>query len=82
MAAAPIAPMMATLDAALPAGPEWSYEVKWDGYRAMLVSDGTRVRVISRNLKDLSSDYPTIAAAAASVSPKPFVVDGEIVALD
>ena len=74
--------MMATLASALPVGPGWSYEVKWDGYRALLITDGSRARLISRNLKDLSKNYPDIIAAAPALSREPVTVDGEIVALD
>lgn len=74
--------MAASIASALPIGPEWSYEVKWDGYRAMLVHDRTGTRLVSRNLKDLTADYPHIAAAAPTLTPEPFVLDGEIVALD
>lgn len=43
--------------------------------------DGTRTKLVSRNLKDLTADYPHIAAAAASL-PVSVLMDGEIVALD
>ena len=46
--------MLATSAAALPEGPEWTYEVKWYGYRAIAVKDGDRVRILSRNAKDLT----------------------------
>jgi bifunctional non-homologous end joining protein LigD len=75
-------PMMATLAPALPVGADWSYEVKWDGYRAMLLKDDQRVRLMSRNMKDLSRDYPQITEAASTVAREPFIIDGEIVALD
>jgi bifunctional non-homologous end joining protein LigD len=74
--------MMATLGSTLPVGERWSYEVKWDGYRAMLVKQGSRTRLISRNLKDLTADYPHLAAAAAGVTAKDAMIDGEIVAVD
>jgi bifunctional non-homologous end joining protein LigD len=73
--------MAATVSSSLPSGREWSYEVKWDGYRALLVNDG-RPRLISRNLKNLTADYSYIAAAAPRVTTQPFILDGEIVALD
>jgi bifunctional non-homologous end joining protein LigD len=74
--------MRATAASSLPTGAGWSYEVKWDGYRALLAHDGRQARLVSRNLKDLTSAYPHLAAAAPQVSAAPFVLDGEIVALD
>ena len=74
--------MRASIAPDLPNGPGWSYEVKWDGYRALLLNDGGRGRVISRNLKDLTADYPHVAAAAPRLTSKPVMLDGEIVALD
>jgi bifunctional non-homologous end joining protein LigD len=74
--------MMATLASALPVGDVWSYEVKWDGYRVQLVKDGPRVRLVSRNLKDFSADYPHITSAAAAVTRQNAILDGELVALD
>jgi bifunctional non-homologous end joining protein LigD len=56
--------------------------VKWDGYRALLLKEGSRTRLISRNLKDLSASYPHIVTAASTVSPHALILDGEIVALD
>jgi len=55
--------MLAASATDLPTGPQWSYEVKWDGYRALAVRDGARVLLWSRNQKDLTRDYPTITAA-------------------
>jgi ATP-dependent DNA ligase len=78
----PIPPMMAIVATELPRGNQWSYEVKWDGYRAMVVSDGARARLFSRNLKDLTGDYRHIAAAVPMITPQSVVIDGEIVALD
>jgi bifunctional non-homologous end joining protein LigD len=77
-----IVPMAAQLVTKLPEGPEWLYEVKWDGYRALLIKDGDRVQIRSRNDKDLTSTYPTVAAAALRLDAAQAVVDGEIVALE
>jgi bifunctional non-homologous end joining protein LigD len=74
--------MMATSAAALPAGAEWSYEVKWDGYRAQAVKDGASVSLASRNLKNLTRQFPQIAHAASRLRAAAAVVDGDIVALD
>jgi bifunctional non-homologous end joining protein LigD len=74
--------MAATVASTLPEGAVWTYEVKWDGYRAMLLKDARAVRIVSRNLKDLTADYPQIAWAAATLTPQDAIIDGEIVALD
>jgi bifunctional non-homologous end joining protein LigD len=74
--------MTATVVAQLPEGKDWLYEVKLDGYRALIVKDGGRVRIISRNEKDLTAAYPPVAAAAKRLTAAAAVVDGEIVAVD
>jgi DNA ligase D-like protein (predicted ligase) len=79
---APPKPMMALPRAALPSGPGWTYEVKWDGYRTIAVKDGPRVRLFSRNLKDVSTQYPSIAAGVSRVHAARVMLDGELVALD
>jgi bifunctional non-homologous end joining protein LigD len=65
----------------LPEGDEWLYELKWDGYRALLIKDGEDVQVRSRNDKDLTAMYPGIAAAGRRQKIKQIVLDGELVAL-
>jgi bifunctional non-homologous end joining protein LigD len=74
--------MMATSATRLPAGAEWSYEVKWDGYRAQAVKDGRSVSLASRNLKNITKQFPDVARAVARVRAMSAVLDGEIVALD
>jgi len=74
--------MMATRGTVLPRGAEWSYEVKWDGYRAQAVKNGATVTLASRNLKNITRQYPVVARAAAGVRAQTAVLDGEIVALD
>src|SRR5215510_6169800 len=61
-------PMLAHSADELPQGREWTYEVKWDGYRAIAAKDDGRVKLLSRNQKDLTRDYPTVAAAIAALS--------------
>jgi bifunctional non-homologous end joining protein LigD len=74
--------MMAISATRLPAGAEWSYEVKWDGYRAQAVKHGPSVSLASRNLKNITKQFPDVARAAARVRAASAVLDGEIVALD
>ena len=74
--------MMATLARALPTGDRWSYEVKWDGYRTLALKEGTRVRLFSRNLKDVTSLYPSVARTVGELKVPSALVDGELVAVD
>lgn len=75
-------PMLATSASSLPAGTEWSYEVKWDGYRAQIVKADKSISLFSRNLKNITRQFSTVADAASKVSAKSAVIDGEIVALE
>lgn len=77
-----VIPMAAVAVKQLPEGDDWLYEVKWDGYRALIIKDGVRVQIQSRNHKDLTAMYPGIAAAAQKLAADRIVIDGEIVALD
>ncbi len=68
--------------------PEWLFERKLDGERALAVSDGAGVRLVSRNGKDLTDSYPEVPDALTKMwvveddsrSLPSFVLDGEIVA--
>lgn len=66
----------------LPEGDQWLYEIKWDGYRARLLKEGPRMQIRSRNDKNLTAQYPTVAKAAAELNADQAMIDGEIVALD
>jgi bifunctional non-homologous end joining protein LigD len=76
-----ITPMAAQTVKALPEGPDWLYEPKLDGYRALLLKDETEVHLLSRNEKDLTPMYPGLAAAGLRLNAGQVVIDGEIVAL-
>ncbi|WP_163571509.1 non-homologous end-joining DNA ligase [Fodinicola feengrottensis] len=64
----------------LPVGPEWAYEVKWDGIRAIASAAGGRLRLHSRSDKDVTAIYPELAGLA-EMFPEG-TLDGEIVAFD
>jgi bifunctional non-homologous end joining protein LigD len=49
-----VEPMVASAVDKLPEGPEWLYELKFDGYRALLIKHGDEVRIHSRKDKDLT----------------------------
>jgi len=76
-----VAPMAAQPVEELPDGDEWLYEVKWDGYRALLLKDDQQLQIRSRNDKDLTPMYPEVAAAATRLNAQQALIDGEIVAL-
>jgi bifunctional non-homologous end joining protein LigD len=74
--------MAARLVDRLPEGDDWIYELKLDGYRALLIKHAERVQIRSRNDRDLTAAYPSLAAAAKMLRAKQAIVDGEIVAVD
>jgi bifunctional non-homologous end joining protein LigD len=59
--------------------PNWWFEVKWDGYRAVVGNDGSQIRARSRRGLDLTGPFPELREAQV---PEGMVVDGEIVAFD
>lgn len=65
----------------LPEGPEWEYELKFDGYRALAIKAGRRVMLMSRNERDFAPLFPAIVRALDKL-PQETIVDGEIVALN
>ena len=77
-----VPPMAALLVDKLPSGDEWLYEAKFDGYRALVLKDGAKVRILSRKGNDLTATYPAIQRAAEGLKAKSAVLDGEIVAFD
>lgn len=76
-----IEPMLLQRVPSLPEGPDWVYEVKLDGYRALAIKSKGKVLLRSRNNKDFSTRYPGIVRALGAL-PEETVIDGEIVALE
>lgn len=76
-----VEPMLAKLVSRLPAGDEWLYELKLDGYRALVMKRRKRTTVFSRRGNNLNSQFPQIATAFDFL-PDETIIDGEIVALD
>jgi len=74
----PIAPMEALSVDAIPAGPEWQYEPKWDGFRCLVFRDGESVILQSKAGKPLTRYFPDIVEAVRALKAKQFVLDGEI----
>jgi bifunctional non-homologous end joining protein LigD len=77
-----IEPMQATL-AKLPSDDEgWGYEIKWDGVRAIAYCEPGHVRLESRNLRDITSQYPEVGRIREAVGGEAVILDGELVAFD
>ena len=60
----------------------WVWEEKYDGIRLVALKDGRRVRLVTRNDRDRTADFPEIAAAVATLPAPTLVLDGEVVVLD
>lgn len=76
-------PMLATQADRVPTGDGWSFEVKWDGYRALAYVDGGSCELQSRNAQLLTGRFPAVAREiAAAVQGASAVLDGEVCALD
>ncbi|PLT90055.1 ATP-dependent DNA ligase [Sinorhizobium medicae] len=86
---APIDPMPARVDPSLatlvdkpPKGPDWAYEVKWDGYRIAVHIEPGRVRILTRGGYDWTGKFPSIADDARRLAVKTAILDGEAVVLN
>jgi len=75
-------PCLATLVDKPPQGPDWAFEVKWDGYRLAVHIEPDRVRLITRGGYDWTNRFPSIAAEAPRLKLKTAILDGEAVVLD
>jgi bifunctional non-homologous end joining protein LigD len=82
MPARPYAPCLPTLVKKPPTGAEWLHEVKWDGYRFVCHLSGGKVRMMTRNALDWSSNFPAIVEAIGKLPAKSAIIDGEAVILD
>jgi bifunctional non-homologous end joining protein LigD len=62
--------------------PEWLFEIKWDGYRAIAFIAEGKVRLVSRNQNDLTAQYPELHNILSFIKAQTAILDGEIAALD
>ncbi len=77
-----IKPMLATLVDEPFSDPDWLFETKWDGVRAVCFIRNGKARFISRNQIEMTAQYPELADIAQSIRGSNVILDGEIVALD
>jgi bifunctional non-homologous end joining protein LigD len=74
-----VAPQLATLAAEAPPGADWVHEIKYDGFRLQAWLDGRTVRLLTRNRKDWTTRFPTVAAELADLGLDGTILDGEVV---
>jgi len=74
------APQLATLVDAVPSGPDWLFEYKYDGYRLLLATGGGAATTWTRNGNDWSDKFRGLVKAASAL-PAGCLIDGEAVAL-
>ncbi|MEI6002122.1 DNA ligase D [Paraburkholderia bengalensis] len=77
-----IRPQLATLVDRPPVGPNWSYEIKFDGYRMLCRIDNGVVTLFTRNGHDWTDRMPALAEAFARLPVRQAWIDGEVVALN
>jgi bifunctional non-homologous end joining protein LigD len=74
--------MLASLSKEMVSGPEWVYEEKYDGIRAVAYRGSDRVRVLSRTGQDLTAGFPAIVDGLRELPDPDYVLDGELVVFD
>jgi ATP-dependent DNA ligase len=74
-------PCLPTSGKQVPSGADWIHEVKYDGYRLLVVREGDRVRLITRGGHDWTQRFPWIVETALKIRQTQFVIDGEAVVL-
>lgn len=79
---ATLAPQLATLAAAVPTEGEWTYEIKYDGYRVMTRIERGVPAFLTRGGHDWTAKLPSLARAVRNLGIKSGWLDGELVMLN
>jgi len=77
-----IEPMLATLADRPFSDPNWLFEIKWDGVRALARVENDALTLRSRTGVDIAKRYPELASLPDALAARQAILDGEIVALD
>jgi bifunctional non-homologous end joining protein LigD len=77
-----VEPALAQLKSHPPKGDEWSWELKWDGYRLAVHIEPQGIRILTRGGHDWTHRFPVIVEAAHALGPATMIIDGEAVVLD
>jgi len=72
-------PMEAALADALPSGPDWQFEPKWDGFHCLAFRNGGAVELRAKSGKPLGRYFPEVVQRLEALAEKAFVLDGELV---
>jgi bifunctional non-homologous end joining protein LigD len=75
-------PMLAKLSTLPRRDQDYGYEIKWDGIRALAFIDGGRLRLVNRNGREATRQYPELRELGRAVGTLQVILDGEIVAFD
>jgi len=75
-------PMLATLSDRPFSDPNWLFEIKWDGVRAMARIENGDLTLLSRTGSEMTKRYPELASLPGALAAHEAILDGEIVALD
>jgi bifunctional non-homologous end joining protein LigD len=73
---------LAQLSGKVFASPEWLFEIKWDGERALAFIQNGEVEFRSRSGRNITPEYPELKSLVKQLNARKAIVDGEIVALD
>jgi bifunctional non-homologous end joining protein LigD len=77
-----MAPMLATLSERAFSDPNWLFEIKWDGVRALAWIENGKLTLRARSGSDITPQYPDLGGLKEAFSGRQAIIDGEIAALD
>ena len=77
-----VSPQLARVVPSVPSGSEWGHELKYDGYRLIVVQTAGEIQMFTRNGHDWTDRFKVLAQHLAGITDKDFVMDGEAVVFD
>jgi bifunctional non-homologous end joining protein LigD len=77
-----VEPALALLKPKAPTGPDWAFEMKFDGYRLAIHIEPKCIRILTRGGHDWAARFPAIAEAAEKLGVGSAILDGEAVVVD
>src|SRR5580693_8033567 len=75
-------PMLATIGDKPFSNPNWLFEIKWDGVRALAWIDNGKLTIRARSGAEITARYPELASLPTVVAAREAILDGEIAAMD